>query len=145
MEWWYSGSAAVARDLLCSADVALRECTCRADGVLIRAGSWLGSMRLLDLSLLLYSLTLLIGAARDYYDVLGVKRDASTAQIKKAFRNLALKYHPDRNKDSDAEEKFREIAAGLLSFIHWMQTNAHLCEMSNISNNHCKCDFCCSS
>ncbi|XP_013872416.1 dnaJ homolog subfamily B member 9 [Austrofundulus limnaeus] len=49
-------------------------------------------------------------AKRDYYDILGVPRDATERQIKKAFHKLALKYHPDRNKDPDAEAKFREIA-----------------------------------
>ncbi|KAH9420380.1 DnaJ sub B member 9 [Dermatophagoides pteronyssinus] len=47
---------------------------------------------------------------RDYYEILGIKRDASEREIKKAFRNLAIKYHPDKNKDPGAEEKFREIA-----------------------------------
>ena len=46
---------------------------------------------------------------RDYYEVLGVKRDASDDDIKRAFKRLAIKYHPDRNKDADAGEKFREI------------------------------------
>lgn len=47
-----------------------------------------------------------------YYDVLGVAPDASDATIKKAYRRMALQYHPDRNPDKpDAEEKFREIAA----------------------------------
>lgn len=71
-------------------------------------------MRLLDIAFIVQSFILIIDAARDYYEVLGVKRDASTAQIKKAFRNLALKYHPDRNSDPSAHEKFREIAAGIL-------------------------------
>ncbi len=48
---------------------------------------------------------------RDYYEVLGVPRDADQKAIKHAFRRLALKYHPDRNKAPDAGEKFREIAA----------------------------------
>lgn len=51
-------------------------------------------------------------AKRDYYDILGVAKDATERQIKKAFHKLALKYHPDRNKGPDAEAKFREIAEG---------------------------------
>lgn len=46
---------------------------------------------------------------RDHYQVLGVSRTASAAEIKRAFRNLARKYHPDVNKASDAEAKFKEI------------------------------------
>lgn len=49
-------------------------------------------------------------ARRDYYEVLGVARDADAKAIKAAFRNLALKYHPDRNKEPGAEERFKEIA-----------------------------------
>ncbi len=50
-------------------------------------------------------------AKRDYYDVLGVVRDAAPEQIKKAYRRLAHKYHPDRNReDPDAETKFKEAA-----------------------------------
>ncbi|XP_071770657.2 dnaJ homolog subfamily B member 9-like [Centroberyx gerrardi] len=55
-------------------------------------------------------ITEFILAKRDYYDILGVPKDASERQIKKAFHKLALKYHPDRNKSPDAESTFREIA-----------------------------------
>jgi molecular chaperone DnaJ len=49
-------------------------------------------------------------AQRDYYEVLGVARDADEKAIKDAFRRLAMQYHPDRNKEPGAEDRFREIA-----------------------------------
>ncbi|HKI54833.1 MAG TPA: DnaJ domain-containing protein, partial [Anaerolineales bacterium] len=53
----------------------------------------------------------------DYYDILGIGRNASDDEIKAAFRKLARQYHPDVNKDDGAEEKFKEIneAYGVLS------------------------------
>jgi molecular chaperone DnaJ len=51
------------------------------------------------------------GARRDYYEILGLGRDASAADIKAAYRRLAVQYHPDRNPDlPDAEEKFKEAS-----------------------------------
>jgi molecular chaperone DnaJ len=46
---------------------------------------------------------------RDYYEVLGIARGASEEEVRGAFRKLAFKYHPDRNSNADAEEKFKEI------------------------------------
>lgn len=46
---------------------------------------------------------------RDYYEVLGVTKPSDLQEIKKAYRKLAMKYHPDVNKENDAEEKFKEI------------------------------------
>jgi curved DNA-binding protein len=49
-------------------------------------------------------------AFRDYYETLGVPRDATSEQIRSAYRKLARRYHPDINKDEDAEERFKDVA-----------------------------------
>ena len=46
---------------------------------------------------------------RDYYEILGVSRDASKDDLRAAYRRLARKYHPDVSKDEDAEDRFKEI------------------------------------
>jgi molecular chaperone DnaJ len=52
----------------------------------------------------------MVAAKRDYYEVLGVGRDASPEEVKRAYRQAALRYHPDRNKEPGAEERFKEAA-----------------------------------
>ena len=69
--------------------------------------------------------------AKNYYKILGVKRDASEKEIKKAFREKAKLYHPDKNDSPDAEQKFRQIAEGKISFsffiINLLYCTQHFC------------------
>ena len=46
---------------------------------------------------------------KNYYEILGITKDASEEQVRKAFRGLAMKWHPDRNRSADSEERFKEI------------------------------------
>lgn len=71
--------------------------------------------------LLLICIRQSFGEEEDYYKLLGLSKDASEKEIKKAFRKLAIKYHPDKNNDPDAREKFEKIANGtslLICFNH---------------------------
>src|ERR671937_1067708 len=51
-----------------------------------------------------------MSSKRDYYEVLGVQKNASKEEVKNAYRKLALQYHPDRNKAAGSEDKFKEIS-----------------------------------
>ena len=70
----------------------------------------------MELSYVLWAALMLaeVALAKDYYKVLGLTRDASESEVKKAFRQLARQYHPDKNKADDAEEKFRETEGQLV-------------------------------
>lgn len=65
---------------------------------------------IIPLLVILAILALALAAAKDYYKILNVPRSASAADIKRAYRKLSLKYHPDKNSAPDAAEKFAEIA-----------------------------------
>ncbi len=71
--------------------------------------------------------------SKNYYDILGVPRDASEQDIKKAYRKLALKYHPDKNSAEDAEEKFK-VSTMRLNFFVWQ---SQLCfSNEGMAQNH---------
>ena len=54
----------------------------------------------------------------DYYETLGIPRNADDGEIKKAYRNLARKFHPDICKETGAEEKFKKINRIIIIFLH---------------------------
>ncbi|TRY75185.1 hypothetical protein TCAL_01598 [Tigriopus californicus] len=67
-------------------------------------------VNVIELLILNLLVTVIMAQTSDYYQILGVEKKASAQDIKKAFRKLALLYHPDKNSDPGAEDKFREIA-----------------------------------
>ena len=56
-------------------------------------------------------------ASKDYYKILGIKKNANSKEVKKAFREKAKFLHPDKNDSPNAEQQFREIAEGKLKII----------------------------
>ena len=71
---------------------------------------------------------------KDYYEILGVARDADAATIKSAYRKLARKYHPDVNKTKEAEEKFKDILCGIGKIMHLMHCNDFAGKTGNMEN-----------
>lgn len=67
-------------------------------------------MQSLQFLLFFASYVAIIFAGKDYYKILSVSKSASAADIKRAYRKLSLKYHPDKNSAPDAAEKFAEIS-----------------------------------
>ncbi len=67
---------------------------------------------ILIISIFLLHLIAWVDAGRDFYKILGVDRTASKQQIKKAFREISKKYHPDKNDDKAAQEKYIEYSEG---------------------------------
>jgi DnaJ-related protein SCJ1 len=65
--------------------------------------------------LLLAALLPLVLCGADYYEVLGLSRDATASQIKKTYRKLSLKYHPDKDPSEEAKKKYVELTTGMLS------------------------------
>lgn len=59
----------------------------------------------------------LCAANRDFYKILGVQRSATLKEIKKAYRSLSIKFHPDKNDSPDAQKKFQDISAGKIDRI----------------------------
>ena len=57
-----------------------------------------------------------MATVRDLYEILGIGRDASTEDIRTAYRRLAREFHPDVNDDPEAEQRFKEVAGGYWPF-----------------------------
>jgi len=68
--------------------------------------------------------------SKNYYEILNIDKNASKEEIKKAYYKLALKFHPDKNKEPDAEEKFKEISEAYEKLY-----NSENHEQQNIVNN----------
>ena len=69
--------------------------------------------RIAFISLCLAFLLAIVMGNRDFYKILGIKRNATPAQIKKAYRTMSFKFHPDKNKDDpNAKSKFQDVASG---------------------------------
>ncbi|CAM9990439.1 unnamed protein product [Ectocarpus sp. 12 AP-2014] len=73
-------------------------------------GSWVGRLQW-SCFLALAGLVVLVSGQKDLYEVLGLGRGASSSEIKKAYRQLSLKYHPDKNPSEDAAARFAEVAS----------------------------------
>lgn len=70
-------------------------------------------MRRACILFLLSAITTLVQCGRDFYGILGVKKNSSPAEIKKAYRKMSLQYHPDKNPDDPtAKQKFQDISSG---------------------------------
>jgi len=72
---------------------------------------------------------------KDYRKVLGVSAKATLEEIKRAFRKLAMEFHPDRNKSSDASEKFKEISEAY-AILSGKEKEPQIVEPSNYAQNY---------
>ena len=70
--------------------------------------------------------------AKNYYKILGVKKSASEKEIKKAFREKAKLYHPDKNDSPDAEQKFRDLAEGKILLFFFNHSGWFSCLVKDI-------------
>jgi len=95
-------------------------------------------VRLSQLLVLLLALCALLAEAAagdlDYWKILGLRRGASEADIKKSYRKLSKKFHPDKNKSEDAEQRFVEVSQGAYRHSEWVSNDgSSLCEFIFIS------------